>query len=150
MKVIGRDAMPRRMKLRWYCTSSGSQARVISSRRYSMAKAALIAYTELAALEYAPRGIRVNAVAPGRIATEMTADRQTSRPPKVQYDVVLHHVANADLAHGTRASDLGRGCCAHWALDLGAHPRRDRCRLRSRPVQRGGLRSDASRLRLVG
>ncbi|MBA3743318.1 MAG: SDR family oxidoreductase [Sporichthya sp.] len=43
---------------------------------YSMAKAAVISFTELAALEYAPRGIRVNGVAPGRIATAMTADRQ--------------------------------------------------------------------------
>jgi NAD(P)-dependent dehydrogenase (short-subunit alcohol dehydrogenase family) len=43
---------------------------------YSMAKAAVASFTELAALEYAPRGIRVNAVAPGRISTEMSADRQ--------------------------------------------------------------------------
>jgi 3-oxoacyl-[acyl-carrier protein] reductase len=43
---------------------------------YSLAKAAVASFTELAALEYAPRGIRVNAVAPGRISTEMTADRQ--------------------------------------------------------------------------
>jgi 3-oxoacyl-[acyl-carrier protein] reductase len=43
---------------------------------YALAKAAVASYTEAAALEYAPRGIRVNAVAPGRISTEMTADRQ--------------------------------------------------------------------------
>ena len=43
---------------------------------YSMAKAAVASFTELAAIEYAARGIRVNAVAPGRISTEMTADRQ--------------------------------------------------------------------------
>lgn len=43
---------------------------------YSMTKAALVSFTELVALEYAPRRIRVNAVAPGRISTQMTADRQ--------------------------------------------------------------------------
>jgi 3-oxoacyl-[acyl-carrier protein] reductase len=44
---------------------------------YSMSKAAVLSYTQSVALELAPRGIRVNAVAPGRISTEMTADRQT-------------------------------------------------------------------------
>jgi 3-oxoacyl-[acyl-carrier protein] reductase len=44
---------------------------------YSMSKAAVASYTQSVALELAPRGIRVNAVAPGRISTEMTADRQS-------------------------------------------------------------------------
>jgi NAD(P)-dependent dehydrogenase (short-subunit alcohol dehydrogenase family) len=38
---------------------------------YAAAKAAVISLTRSAALEYAERGIRINAVAPGRIATEM-------------------------------------------------------------------------------
>jgi NAD(P)-dependent dehydrogenase (short-subunit alcohol dehydrogenase family) len=39
---------------------------------YSAAKAAVAALTQSAALEYAPRGIRVNAVAPGAIRSAMT------------------------------------------------------------------------------
>ncbi|NJN16247.1 MAG: glucose 1-dehydrogenase [Oscillochloris sp.] len=38
---------------------------------YAAAKSAVLSLTRSAALEYAERGIRVNAVAPGRIATEM-------------------------------------------------------------------------------
>src|SRR4051794_24609148 len=39
---------------------------------YAAAKAAIAALTQSAALEYAPRGIRVNAVAPGAIRSAMT------------------------------------------------------------------------------
>jgi NAD(P)-dependent dehydrogenase (short-subunit alcohol dehydrogenase family) len=38
---------------------------------YSSAKAAVIHMTRAAALEYGPRGIRINAVSPGRVETPM-------------------------------------------------------------------------------
>jgi NAD(P)-dependent dehydrogenase (short-subunit alcohol dehydrogenase family) len=37
---------------------------------YSASKAALISLTRSAAMEYAERGIRINAVAPGRVVTD--------------------------------------------------------------------------------
>lgn len=43
---------------------------------YSPSKAAVQSLTALAAMEYAPQRIRVNAVAPGRVATEGTASGQ--------------------------------------------------------------------------
>ncbi len=38
---------------------------------YSASKAAAIALTRAAAMEYAPQGVRINAVAPGRVVTDM-------------------------------------------------------------------------------
>lgn len=73
---------------------------------YSMAKAALISYTELAALEYAPRGIRVNAVAPGRISTQMTADRQTDPAREARSHALI------PLGRDGTAADVAEAICA--------------------------------------
>lgn len=49
---------------------------------YGMSKAALIQMTRMLAIEWAPHGIRVNAIAPGRIETASTARGGTSADPK--------------------------------------------------------------------
>lgn len=41
---------------------------------YAAAKAAVLSFTKTTALEWAPRGVRVNALAPGFVATDMNAD----------------------------------------------------------------------------
>ena len=64
------------------CVVSVSSIHGVSSHErliaYSASKAALESMSRTLALEWAPRGIRVNCVAPGYIATEMTAGLQGS------------------------------------------------------------------------
>lgn len=59
---------------------------------YAAAKAGLIGLTKSAAKEFAPRGIRVNAVAPGFIETQMTADL-----PKNARDALLAQIPLGEL-----------------------------------------------------
>lgn len=73
---------------------------------YSMAKAALVSFTELAALEYAPRRIRVNAVAPGRISTQMTADRQQDAEREARTHALI------PLGRDGTPQDIAEAICA--------------------------------------
>lgn len=62
------DAMPRGGSLVYYSTISATQV-LPGSAPYACAKAALNALVRYAAVEFAPRGIRVNALMPGLIAS---------------------------------------------------------------------------------
>ena len=52
-------------------STTGLRNATLGVSLYAAAKAAVVSLTRSAAIEYAERGIRINAVAPGRIATEM-------------------------------------------------------------------------------
>jgi NAD(P)-dependent dehydrogenase (short-subunit alcohol dehydrogenase family) len=95
---------------------------------YCAAKAGLSMLTEVAALELAPRGIRVNAVAPGFVHTPLTA-------PATQIPGVLdEYLENTPLGRAGTPEDIAEAvvflCKAPWltgeVLDLngGAHMKR--------------------------
>ncbi|WP_230486932.1 SDR family NAD(P)-dependent oxidoreductase [Nocardioides anomalus] len=95
---------------------------------YCSAKAGLAMLTEVAALELAPRGIRVNAVSPGLVATPLTA-------PALEIDgIEADYLANTPLGRAGTAEEVAEAVlfCARAAwltgevLDLngGAHLQR--------------------------
>ncbi|HLG55488.1 MAG TPA: glucose 1-dehydrogenase [Vicinamibacterales bacterium] len=64
---------------------------------YSASKAAVQQLTRVLAVEWAARNIQVNAIAPGFVATEMTAGLWTDAALKARYDWVLSHTPQRRL-----------------------------------------------------
>lgn len=63
---------------------------------YAASKAGLIALTKTLAQEYARRGIRVNAVAPGFIATAMTESLPQQMREQISQRIALHSFGSPD------------------------------------------------------
>jgi NAD(P)-dependent dehydrogenase (short-subunit alcohol dehydrogenase family) len=63
---------------------------------YSASKAALISLTRSAAMEYAEKGVRINAVAPGRVVTEMMLASRIMDMPAVAAGLPLRRMGQAE------------------------------------------------------
>jgi 3-oxoacyl-[acyl-carrier protein] reductase len=73
------------------------QMGIAETAAYSAAKAGLIGLTRALAREFGPRGIRVNAVAPGMTITEMTTDLADSEEGRRRlHDMPLGRYGRAD------------------------------------------------------
>lgn len=59
---------------------------------YAASKGAVEAFTKSLAVELAPRGIRVNAIAPGIIETQMTAELRAVAPDELLQRVVMKRI----------------------------------------------------------
>ncbi len=81
-------------------TSVSGIAGQAGQTNYSASKAGLIGLTKSLAKEVAPRGVTVNAVAPGFIATDMTSNLDEAFMEQVTGAIPLGHVGKPeDIAH---------------------------------------------------
>ena len=93
---------------------------------YGAMKAALLAYTRSAAGELAPRGIRVNALAPGPVDTDMVRNQGPEAARSMGAVTLLGRLAHPDEMVGPAlllASDAGRFITGQVIVaDGGLHP----------------------------
>src|SRR5439155_16731612 len=59
---------------------------------YAASKGGVESFTRALAVELAPRGIRVNAVAPGAIETEMTEEVRAAAPGELEARILLRRL----------------------------------------------------------
>jgi len=92
------------------CSSLGGLVGNPGRAAYHATKHGVLGLTKSAALQYAPRGIRINAVCPGTIETPMVADM-----------IAKGELTTADAEAGQPIGRLGRGdeiaaaCCGSAA-----------------------------------
>ena len=93
---------------------------------YGAMKAALMSYTRAAAAELAPRGIRVNALAPGPVDTDMVRNQGPEAAESMGAGTLLGRLARPDEMVGPAlllAGDAGRFITGQViVVDGGLHP----------------------------
>ncbi|MEU7830432.1 SDR family oxidoreductase [Nonomuraea sp. NPDC049129] len=87
-------------------TSHQARRAVPGSLPYSTAKAAIEGLTRALAVEYGRRGIRVNAVAPGSVATERYAEFLAAQPPEVAAGIEAEMARLHPLGRVARADEV--------------------------------------------
>ena len=98
------------------CISSVSAQRgggIFGGPHYSAAKAGILGLTKAMARELAPAGVRVNAICPGFIATDITAGKLT---PAMKEQIL----EGIPMGRAGEASDVA-GCALFLASDLSAY-----------------------------
>lgn len=86
---------------------------IFGGPHYSAAKAGVLGLTKASARELAPDNIRVNAVCPGFIATDITAGKLTA-------EMFESIIAGIPMARAGEAKDVA-GCCLFLASELAAY-----------------------------
>jgi NAD(P)-dependent dehydrogenase (short-subunit alcohol dehydrogenase family) len=95
------------------CSSLGGLVGLPGRAAYHASKHGVIGLTKSAALEYAPRGVRINAICPGTIETPMVADMIA----KGELDVA-EAVANQPIGRLGRAEEMA--AVVLWLCSPGA------------------------------
>ncbi|QIE42289.1 glucose 1-dehydrogenase [Rhodobacteraceae bacterium SC52] len=86
---------------------------IFGGPHYSAAKAGILGLTKAMAREMAPEGVRVNAICPGFIDTDITAGKLTK-------DMRAQVLAGIPMGRAGTAQDVA-GCCLFLASDLSGY-----------------------------
>lgn len=88
------------------CSSLGGLVGLPERAAYHASKHGVIGLTKSAALEYAPRGVRINAICPGVINTPMVADMLDTQKEAMDEFLKLQPIGRLGLAEEIAASVL--------------------------------------------
>jgi NAD(P)-dependent dehydrogenase (short-subunit alcohol dehydrogenase family) len=97
------------------CSSLGGLVGLPQRAAYHASKHGVIGLTRSVAVEYAPKGIRVNAVCPGVIDTPMVADMLTS-----QADAMTEIIKEQPIGRLGHSDEIAAACCATLKITTGA------------------------------